>query len=98
MNEKHKNMKFSIETEINRSLSFLDVKIFRENNKFVTSVFTKETFNGVYTNILLKNAYPQKFIDQCIQKFLNIMFIQRLQIPSVPKKELRITLPYLELF
>ena len=98
MNKKHKNMKFSIETEINRSLSFLDVKIFRENNKFVTSVFTKETFNGVYTNILLKNAYPQKFIDQCIQKFLNIMFIQRLQIPSVPKKELRITLPYLELF
>ena len=91
-------MKFSIETEINGSLSFLDVKIFRENNKFVTSVFTKETFNGVYTNILLKNAYPQKFIDQCIQKFLNIMFIQRLQIPSVPKKELRITLPYLELF
>ena len=42
-----------------------------------------------------KNAYPQKFIDKCIQKFLNNMFIQRLQIPSVPKKELRITLPYL---
>ena len=45
--------------------------------------------------ILSKNAYPQKFIDKCIQKFLNNMFIQRLQIPSVPKKELRITLPYL---
>ena len=28
MNKKHKNMKFSIETEINGSLSFLDVKIF----------------------------------------------------------------------
>ena len=41
--------------------------------------------------ILLKNAYPQKFIDKCIQKFLNNMFIQRLHIPSVPKKELRIT-------
>ena len=35
------------------------------------------------------------FIDKCIQKFLNNMFIQRLQIPSVPKKELIITLPYL---
>ena len=45
--------------------------------------------------ILLKSAYSQKFIDKCIQKFLNNMFIQRLQIPSVPKKELRITLPYL---
>ena len=42
--------------------------------------------------ILSKNAYPQNFIDKCIQKFLNNMFIQRLQIPSVPKKELRITL------
>ena len=40
--------------------------------------------------ILSKNAYPQKFIDKCIQKF-----IQRLQIPSLPLKELRITLPYL---
>ena len=28
--------------------------------------------------ILSKNAYPQKFIDKCIQKFLNNMFIQRL--------------------
>ena len=45
--------------------------------------------------ILSKNAFPQKLIDKCIQKFLNNMFIQRLQIPSVPKKELIITLPYL---
>ena len=45
--------------------------------------------------ILSKNAYPQKLIDKCIQKFLNNMFIQRLQIPSVTKKELIITLPYL---
>ena len=135
MNKKHKNIKFYIETEISGPLSFLDVKIFRKNVKFVTIVFRKETFSGVYTNfisfipleykfglvhtllnrcfdlssdffkfhhevdklkkILLKNVYPQKFIDKCIQKFLNNMFIQRLQIPSVPKKELRITLPYL---
>ena len=128
-------MTFSIETETNESLSFLDVKIFRENHKFVTSVFRKETFSGVYTNflsyipleqkfclvhtllnrcfnlssdflkfhhevdklkkILSKNAYPQKFIDKCIQKFLNNIFIQRLQIPSVPEKELTQTLPHL---
>ena len=52
MNKKHKNMKLSIETEINRSLSFLDMKTFCENNKFVTSVFRKETFSGVYTNFI----------------------------------------------
>ena len=46
MNKKHKNMKFSIETEMNGSLSFLDVKIFRENDTFVTSVFRKETLVG----------------------------------------------------
>ena len=106
-------MKFSIETEINRSLYFLDVKIFPENKKFVTGVFRKDAFSGVYTNfvtfiplkykfdlvhtllnqyfklssdflkfhnevdklkkILSKNAYPQKFIDKCIQTFLNNM-------------------------
>ena len=135
MIKNHKNMKFSIETEINGSFSFLDVKIFRENDKFVTSVVRRETFSGVYTNFisfipleykfglvhtllnrcfnlssdflkfhhevdklkktLSKNAYPQKFIDKCIQEFLNNTFIQRLQIPSVPKEELIITLPYL---
>ena len=47
INKKHKNMKFSIETEINQSLSFLDMKIFPENDKFVTSVFRKKTFGGV---------------------------------------------------
>ena len=43
-------MKCSTKTEIKDLLSFLDVKIFRENKKFVTSVFRKDTFSGVYTN------------------------------------------------
>ena len=126
-------MKFSIEFEINGSLSLLDVKMFRANDKFDTSVFRKETFSGVYTSFitfipleykfglvhtllnrcfnlssdilkfhhevdelkkfLSKNAYLQKFIDKCLQKFPNNMFMQRLQIPPVPKKELIITLP-----
>ena len=38
--------------------------------------------------ILLKNAYPLTVIDKYIQKFINNMFIQRLQIPAVPKNEL----------
>ena len=135
INKKHKNIKFSIETDLNGSLSFLDIKIFRENERFVTSVFRKDTFSGVYTNfisfipleykfdlvhtllnrcfnlsfdflkfhhevdkfkkILSKNAYPQKFVDKCIQKVLNNMYIQAPKVPSVPKKELIIILPYL---
>ena len=43
----------------------------------------------------VENPYPQKFTDKCIQKFLNNMFIQRAQIPTVPKKELIIILPCL---
>ena len=102
-------------------------KYFEKTVKFVTSVFRKETFSGVYTNFigfipldykfrlvhtllnrcfsvssdflkfhheveklkktLSKKAYPQKFIHKCIQKFLNNIFIQRPQIPTVPKKE-----------
>ena len=61
INKKHKNMRFSIETETNRSLSFLDVKIFRENDKFVTSVFKKETFSGVYTNFISFIPLQYKF-------------------------------------
>ena len=61
MNQKHKNMKFLIETGINGSLSFLDVKIFRENDKFVTSVFRKETFSGVYTNFISFIPLDYKF-------------------------------------
>ena len=40
-------------------------------------------------NVFSKNACPQKFIDKCIQKLFNNMFIQRPKIATVPKKELR---------
>ena len=36
----------------------------------------------------------REFIDKCIQKFLNNMFIQRPQISTVPKKEFIIILPH----
>ena len=41
--------KFTSEIEENGSLSFLDITITREN-KFVTSVYRKPTFSGVFTN------------------------------------------------
>ena len=61
INKKHKNIKFSIETELNGSLSFLDFKIFRENEKFVTSVFRKDTFSGVCTNFISFIPHEYKF-------------------------------------
>ena len=42
--------KFTLKLEQNGSLSFLDVTIICENNKFVTSVYGKLTFSGVFIN------------------------------------------------
>ena len=50
MNSKRKNINFSFETEKDGRMPFLDVTVFRENGKFVTNVYRKETFTGVYTN------------------------------------------------
>ena len=50
LNKQHKSIKFTSEIEENGSLSFLDIKISCENNKFVTSVYCKPTFSGVFTN------------------------------------------------
>ena len=41
LNRQHKNIKFSSETENENSISFLDIKITRDNNKFMTSVYRK---------------------------------------------------------
>ena len=50
MSSKHQNINFTVEKENIGSLSFLDVKICRKNGKFVTSVYRKPTFSGVFTN------------------------------------------------
>ena len=47
MNKHHSKIRFS--GEANGALPFLDVKIYKENGKFVTSVYRTETFSGVYT-------------------------------------------------
>ena len=47
LNTCHPNMSFSFEQEINYKLSFLDVEVFRQQGKFVTTVYRKPTFNGI---------------------------------------------------
>ena len=47
LNTCHPNMSFSFEQEINDKLSFLDVEVFRQQGKFVTTVYRKPTFNGI---------------------------------------------------
>ena len=50
LNEKHSNIKFTMESEQQNSLSFLDVLVCRCNNSFGTSVYRKESFTGVGTS------------------------------------------------
>ena len=49
LNKCHPKMKFSFE-EKNVKLSFLDVEVSPEGNKFATAVYCKPTFSGVYTH------------------------------------------------
>ena len=50
MSSKHQNINFIVEQENIGSLSPLDIKICWKNGKFVTSVYRKLTFSGVFTN------------------------------------------------
>ena len=50
LNSKHKNIRFTCEIEKDRYLEFLDINVYKGNNKFETSVHRKLTFSGVYTN------------------------------------------------
>ena len=56
--------------EQNGSLSFLDIKISRENNKFVTSVHRKSTFSEVFTNFesFISNCYKRSLIDTLLYR------------------------------
>ena len=46
LNEKHENINFTMELENNGQLSFLDVCVSRSNNKFLSSIYRKQTFSG----------------------------------------------------
>ena len=51
--------------EQNGSLSFLNIKINLENNKFVTSVYQKPAFSGAFTNFesFISRYYKRSLID-----------------------------------
>ena len=59
LSSKHPNINFSIEKEKDGCLPFVDVNIFRENEKFATNVYRKKTFSAVYTNF--KSFIPETY-------------------------------------
>ena len=46
-------------------------------------------------SILKRNHYPDGFIDKVIYKFLHSKFTPKTSIPTVPRKKIRIVLPFL---
>ena len=46
----HENIKFSSEKETNNELSFLDIEISRDKNQFITSVYRRPIFSGVFSH------------------------------------------------
>ena len=75
LTKQHKNIKFTSEIEENSSLSFLDIKISRENNKSVTSVYRKPTFRGVFTNFesFILDIYKRGLIETLLHRSFQIM-------------------------
>ena len=135
LNRCHPNMTFTSENENDNCLPFLDVNVMRSGQCFITSVYRKPTFSGVFTNfgsfipelykrnlistllfraytissnwelitkevqrlrgILLKNAYPESFIDSIIKKFFDKLYVKQNVIKSTPKEQFDIVLPFL---
>ena len=71
---KHLNINFSLEKENEGRLSFLDVNIFREKGKFVTNVYRKKTFSGVYTNFdsFIPETYKIGLIKSLLFRCFNL--------------------------
>ena len=53
MSFKHQDINFTVEHKNVGKLSLLDVKVCRQNDKFVTSVYRKPTFSGIFTNYVI---------------------------------------------
>ena len=70
MNSKHRNINFTVQREENNSISFLDIKIFRDGGKFYTSVYRKSIFTGALTNFerFLPILYKYNFVSTLLHR------------------------------
>ena len=75
LNSKHRNIRFTYEIEKDRPLAFLDINVYRGNNKFETSVHHKSTFSGVYTTYrsFIATEYKNSFITTLLYRSFTIV-------------------------
>ena len=72
LSSKHPNINFTFEIEENNRLPFLDVNVFRDSEKFSSSVHRKDTFSGVFTN------YEAFIPDVYKEGLISIYFIEHI--------------------
>ena len=73
MNSRHNNLTFYKETEIDGYQSFLDVKIFREDGTFVTTVYRKPisvVFIPILPTLCLRHINMDQFSHCCLAHLL----------------------------
>jgi len=70
LNILHPSLKFTLEKETDGTLPFLDVKIEKDTNKFLTSVYRKPTFIGQYTHW---DSFGQPHWHTCSQSLKNLL-------------------------
>ena len=63
-----------IENENQKGLSFLDVEIICEDRQFITSIYDKPIFSGIYTDIesTLSSAYKFVMVHKLTHNFFQI--------------------------
>ena len=73
LNGKHPNIEFTLESELNNSISFLDIVITKVGNSFTSSVFRKKTYTGLglnffsYTSKLFKVNAVKTLIERAFK-------------------------------
>ena len=60
LNSRHNSIKFTVEKETDRKLSFLDVLMDNSNNKPITSIYRKKTFTGLLMNFQSFTCFSYK--------------------------------------
>ena len=67
---KHPNIRFTYELEIENTLPFLDVNVFRDADKFSTTIHRKSTFSGVYSNFrsFMPDTYKRGLVSTLLYR------------------------------
>lgn len=74
LNTRHPNIRFTVEAEKHNRLPFLDTEVVRRVGKYVTTIYHKKTFTGVYLNwtSLTSRKYKIRLIHGMLERISRI--------------------------